>query len=71
MAYIESEFDRNTAHMTVRIDDACEWLENYYVDYLIEGARIGIDIEAMVKDFKEDMIKKSGYEQNMYKHWTE
>jgi hypothetical protein len=38
------------------------------VDYLIEGARIGIDIEAMVKDFKEDMIKKSGYDKGMYGH---
>ena len=33
-----------------------------------QGARFGLKIEEMVKDFKEDMIK---YEQNMYRHRTE
>jgi hypothetical protein len=61
------EFGRNTIHDSW-IDEACEWLENNSVDYVIEGARFGLKIEEMVKDFKEDMIK---YEQNMYKHRTE
>lgn len=50
------EFGRNTIHDSW-IDDAGEWLKNNYANYLIEGARLGLDIEAMVKDFKEDMIK--------------
>lgn len=54
------EFGRNTIHDGF-IDEACEWLNNYYIDYLIEGARLGLDIEPMVKDFKEDMIKATNY----------
>ena len=43
------EFGRNTIHDSW-IDEACEWLENNSVDYVIEGARFGLKIEEMVKN---------------------
>jgi hypothetical protein len=54
------EFGRNTIHDSW-IGEACEWLENNSVDYVIEGARFGLKIEEMVKDFKEDMIKATNH----------
>lgn len=54
------EFGRNTIHDSW-IDEAGEWLENNSVDYVIEGARFGLKIEEMVKDFKEDMIKATNH----------
>ncbi len=54
------EFGRNTIDDSF-IDEAGEWLKNNYADYLIEGTKLGLDIEAMVKNFKKDMIKATNH----------